>query len=109
MSTPHVAGAFSLLRNYRPDLSAQQIKAKLYEGSEIVSHPSRSIENNKRLNIFNTLKLLDNKPPTFTEINIDTSEYCLHDTITYSITGKDDIELAAQAYSFDNKNSRQTS
>ncbi|MDR0282103.1 MAG: S8 family serine peptidase [Candidatus Peribacteria bacterium] len=101
MATPHVVGAFSLLWNYRPDLTAQQIKDKIYEGSEKVTNYYGPIENNKRLNLFNTLKLIDNKSPIFTEINVDTSIYCLNNTITYHLTGIDDIALTGNAYSFD--------
>ena len=101
MATPHVVGAFSLLRNYRPDLTALQIKTKIYEGSETVTNYYGPIENNRKLNLFNALKLLDNKPPVFTEIDRNISDYCLNDVITYHITGVDDIALSGNAYSFD--------
>jgi subtilisin family serine protease len=107
MATPHVVGAFSLLWNYRPDLTALDIKQALFSGAEKLSS-GKSIKGEKRLNLFSSLKLLDNTPPTLLETPlIDTDNYCDTQHITYMFTGTDDIQLDSMPYSFDNGATRQ--
>jgi subtilisin family serine protease len=64
MATPHVVGAFSLLWNYRPDLSATQIKEALYSGATYLTSLDGKIAGNKKLNLYSSIKLLDITPPT---------------------------------------------
>jgi hypothetical protein len=66
MATPMVVGAFSLLRNYRPDLSATEIKNAMYNGASVLPSLAGKIAGNRRLNLYSSLKLLDNVPPTIT-------------------------------------------
>ena len=101
MASPMIAGIASLLRTYRPDLSATAIRDAIYNGASNLPAFAGKIVNNRRANLYNSFKLLDNKPPIFTEINIDTSAYCLNNIITYTVTGIDDIALTGSAYSFD--------
>jgi subtilisin family serine protease len=111
MATPHVVGAVSLLWTYRPDLTALEIKQALYNGADtlIANTSNRHINGDKKLNLYQSLKLLDNTPPTLSEAPlVDVSNYCDTQLITYVFTGTDDIELASTPYSFDNGNTRQS-
>jgi subtilisin family serine protease len=69
MATPHIAGAVSLLWTYRPDLSATEIKQALFSGADTLTKntESRHINGDKKLNLYSSLKLLDNVAPTISE------------------------------------------
>jgi subtilisin family serine protease len=102
MASPMVAGAISLLRSYRPDLSADTIRQAIYSGADNLLSLSGKIAEGRRLNLYNSLKLLDNISPTIIATGADSSNFCLTGIISYSFTGIDDIQLAENAYSFDN-------
>jgi hypothetical protein len=110
MATPHVAGAVSFLRTYAPQASSTEIINALYNGADTLAPNSGSqeIKGNRKLNLYSSLKLLDNTPPTASEPVIDTGTYCATQLITYLFTGTDDIELHNEAYSFDGGATRQT-
>lgn len=103
MATPHVVGAFSLLRNYRPELSALEIKQAIFSGADTVTPFAEGgdIAGNKKLNLYKALQLLDTIPPTITSTGIDTSNFCEDGTFTYTFSGEDDLQLTGKAYSFD--------
>ncbi|MDR0859607.1 MAG: S8 family serine peptidase [Candidatus Peribacteria bacterium] len=109
MATPHVAGAFSLLWSYRPDLTGGQIKSALLNGADTNLQPysSRTIKGNKKLNLYRSLQLLDTIAPTLTG-TVNTGEYCSTETLTYTFTGSDDLALAEEGirYSFDGGTTR---
>lgn len=109
MAAPHVVWAFSLLRNYRPDLNADEIKDALYNGSAKLASGSQAIEENRRLDLFGAFKLLDNIVPQIDDITTTTnSDFCMTQEVWYTVVASDNIALADAPYSFDNGTTRQT-
>jgi subtilisin family serine protease len=109
MATPHIAGAVSLLWTYNPQASATGILQALYSGADTLAENGNNwhIKEDRKLNVYNSLKLLDNKAPIITETGAITTDYCMQGNITYSITGSDDIQLhSTEPYSFDGGQTR---
>lgn len=57
-SSPHVAGALSLLRSMKPELSYLQIKNALLNNAESIPALIGKFYNGRRLNVFNALQFL---------------------------------------------------
>ena len=110
MATPHVAGTISLLWTYAPQASDTEVINALYEGADVLAGNvlNRHINGDKKLNVYNSLLLLDTVAPIITASSSTSEGYCLSDSITYTFTGIDDIQLADKAYSFDNGLTRGT-
>lgn len=58
MAAPHTSGAIALLLAQEPDLSIEEIRALLFAGVDPLSNASKKTATNGRLNINNSLKIL---------------------------------------------------
>lgn len=59
MSTPMVASALSLIKTYRDDLSRDDALQALYDGADQLPALESYVQEGKRLNIYESLKLVD--------------------------------------------------
>lgn len=100
MATPMVAGGISLLASYRPDLALDAIVDKLYEGADQLSGLEFKVQSGRKMNLFESFKLLDNFAPSFTGW-VDTSDRCLSGLLSYYFSGYDDLWESDSPYSRD--------
>lgn len=93
MSTPYVAGALSVLMSFRSDLWVSDLIFALSNWADQITWLTVYIKDWKRLNLYESIKLIDNVWPVITG-SINTSEYCLNNIITYTFTGTDEIWMS---------------